>query len=29
MKTKLIMFKKTFDFLPKIIINNEELLYRM
>ena len=29
MKTKLRMFKKTFDFLSKIIINNENLLYYM
>ena len=27
MKTKLRMFKKAFDFLSKIIINNENLLY--
>ena len=29
MKTKLRMFEKVFDFLSKIIINNEDLLYRM
>ena len=29
MKTKLRMLKKAFDFLSKIIINNEDLLYRM
>ena len=29
MKTKLRMFKKAFDFLSKIIINHEDLLYRM
>ena len=29
MKTKLRMFKKAFDFLSKIIINNEDLLDRM
>ena len=29
MKTKLSMLKKAFDFLSKIIINNEDLLYRM
>ena len=29
MKTKLGMFKKAFEFLSKIIINNENLLYGM
>ena len=29
MKTKLKMFKKAFDVLSKIIINNENLLYCM
>ena len=29
MKTKLRMFKKTFGFLSKVIINNENLLYCM
>ena len=29
MKTKLRMLKKAFDFLSKIIINNEDLLYCM
>ena len=29
MKTKLRMLKKAFDILSKIIINNENLLYRM
>ena len=29
MKTKLRIFEKVFDFLSKIIINNEDLLYRM
>ena len=29
MTKKLRMFKKAFDFLSKIIINNEDLLYRV
>ena len=29
MKPKLRMFKNAFDLLSKIIINNEDLLYRM
>ena len=29
MKTKLRMFKKAFEFLSKIIINNENLLYSL
>ena len=29
MKTKLRMLKKAFDFLSKIITNNEDLLYCM
>ena len=29
MKTKLRMLKKAFEFLSKIVINNEDLLYHM